>query len=678
MLKRIVNDISKDFIMEAKNSPNLMEDMASMEKYMSESYNGRIFVELLQNADDCGSHKIILFEKNNHLVFANDGRCFDANDVMAISRSGASLKTRGNTIGYRGVGFKSTTYLTDEIVIYSDSTFFTFSKSFCSKALNTSKDKIPTVRIPFLVENIENELSEIVSNLVSQGYTTVFIFKNVETSSFIEELEELENGYFLFLNHVNHCVINMLNNNFVYDVSRHGKKGKKIIRFSGSKAETWIVIEADEVAVALKYENSKAVPCNQEEAVYHCYLPTYDKILFPLKANGNFSTDPSRKHLTNDIITEKALIDISELLFSLIQDTFANQDSEEFSLLLEILMQSNSFSRANTVIKEHLKSLLLSSKWLHLNNHSRISADEYKLLPNWLEESEKMLIRQKSRFVNGMSAEANVYKNTIGVDRFLSQFSGSVFSNADLLSIMKDVEFVSSINTGTYGKLLAHIIKSGKSEQYIHGREYDYGDIAVKTNLGVIRLSEIASSNSAELDSEILDTITQIVGNEEIKWFADKASISIVPHTEKNNIVWEEKTISISKNEKKPSVSKWRSAEQQCVEIETHFGNIAKDVSKQNLGYDIESRTPSGELRYIEVKLLASRNGAFSMTNNEYTAAHQFRNNYYLCLITQSDREAKMLYIRNPLETLSFEKRIRQWEWYCDQYSGVEYSIDVI
>ena len=58
MLRKTVEKISKDFIAEAVASPNLLADMAAMEKYMAESYSGRVFVELLQNADDCKSTKI--------------------------------------------------------------------------------------------------------------------------------------------------------------------------------------------------------------------------------------------------------------------------------------------------------------------------------------------------------------------------------------------------------------------------------------------------------------------------------------------------------------------------------------------------------------------------------------------------------------------------------------------
>ena len=47
MIKDIITRINSAFIDEAKNSPDLLTDMAAMEKYMSESYSGRIIVELL-------------------------------------------------------------------------------------------------------------------------------------------------------------------------------------------------------------------------------------------------------------------------------------------------------------------------------------------------------------------------------------------------------------------------------------------------------------------------------------------------------------------------------------------------------------------------------------------------------------------------------------------------------
>ena len=117
MIKDTIIRINTTFIAEAKNSPKMLADMAAMEKYMSESYSGRIIVELLQNADDAHSSRVFITENDGNVIFANNGRPFDNEDVMAISRSGASKKNRGETIGYRGIGFKSTSYLSSDIII---------------------------------------------------------------------------------------------------------------------------------------------------------------------------------------------------------------------------------------------------------------------------------------------------------------------------------------------------------------------------------------------------------------------------------------------------------------------------------------------------------------------------------------------------------------------------------
>ena len=103
------------------------------------------------------------------------------------------------------------------------------------------------------------------------------------------------------------------------------------------------------------------------------------------------------------------------------------------------------------------------------------------------------------------------------------------------------------------------------------------------------------------------------------------------------------------------------------------MGYSVQDVSRMNVGYDIESTTSSGEKRYIEVKSLTNENAEFTITNNEYTAAHQYGNNYYICLVFDN----KPIYIQNPLNKLAFTKRIRQWEWVCDQYYGTEVFYDV-
>jgi len=55
--------------------------------------------------------------------------------------------------------------------------------------------------------------------------------------------------------------------------------------------------------------------------------------------------------------------------------------------------------------------------------------------------------------------------------------------------------------------------------------------------------------------------------------------------------------------------------------IETGFNNIPRDVSKENLGYDIESKTSDRSLRFIEVKGRAAGSDYVTVIHNEMRTA---------------------------------------------------------
>ena len=191
----------------------------------------------------------------------------------------------------------------------------------------------------------------------------------------------------------------------------------------------------------------------------------------------------------------------------------------------------------------------------------------------------------------------------------------------------------------------------------------------------IVPLSE--SNMTSEDINELLQTNdnNSSLSNVSLKSFTQELQAD----NEEENVVEETSPVFASKpvfKASKPIIPKWRSAENACVEIERFLGNEAKDVSTQNLGYDVESTMPDGRKRYIEVKSVSRSDSSFSLTNNEYTAAHQYGDDYYVCLLKHGDEKSKAIYIQNPLEKLKLEKRIRQWEWYCEEYQGDEIEIE--
>ena len=200
-------------------------------------------------------------------------------------------------------------------------------------------------------------------------------------------------------------------------------------------------------------------------------------------------------------------------------------------------------------------------------------------------------------------------------------------------------------------------------------RQERLDEIKVSTETGVKSIKEIGTGKTT-VAKAVQEGLSAAASKADLSWFSEKKAIDIQKLTgEPERTPVSESEIKSVKKEIKPQIAKWRSAEQQCIEIEKFFGNVAVDVSKKNVGYDIESTTPDGKKRYIEVKSI-KEDGSFSITNNEYTAAHQYGDQYYMCLLIQSAQNIQAIYIQNPIENISFEKRIKQWEWYCDTYAG--------
>lgn len=685
MLSKTIHNISNEFLSEAARSPRLLEDLSAMEKYIAESYGGRAFIELLQNADDAGSSRMKVISTTDSIIIANDGRPFNADDVMAICRSGASTKQRGVNIGYRGVGFKSAAYLTDDIIIFSDDTCFTFSKKKCAAALGTKIDKVPTIRVPFLIEqrDIALETQNALNQLKREGYTTAFILNHVKRQSFEAETADIDNGYFLFLRNVCSAEISVGKESVSYKIERSQWDAFRKVAISGKSKDQWLIIDSTNnrhTSIAIKLDDSNAIiPCEDEEAVFHCYLPSLDRTGYPFKINSDFSTDPSRKHIVVDEITEKALVESADILFQVIKGVICDGSDAMLSNLLGMCLAKTSFSKLAIEFHNKVKGLVANGSWLKLRNSNNIAVTDYKLFPEWLEETEARFIRDNSPFVGNLSLSSAVYQNHPQVDRFIKLFSNQIYTASEFTEILKDEKFVSACNPITVGKIFANSVKSSRTKQAIGGEKLDYSKCYVHTTNGIEKLADIKKNGKTKPDGKMLETISTVTSQSDVEWFCNQYKLKAddwytrKPEPLAFQSVTKE-TVSISR---KMTVSKWRSAEQQCVEIEQLLFNAsAKDVSKQNLGYDVVSTTPDGKTRYIEVKSLNNQGDTFTMTNNEYTAAHQYNSDYYICLIIQANNQLNAIYVQDPVNSLQLDKRVRQWEWFCESYAGEQFSIE--
>ena len=101
----------------------------SVAEHTAADYHGRFLIELVQNANDVherGQHdgqiEVLLVEDEGDfgtLYVANFGKPFTYDNVVALSRIGMSTKPPGESIGNKGLGFRSVSHVCDAPEIYS-------------------------------------------------------------------------------------------------------------------------------------------------------------------------------------------------------------------------------------------------------------------------------------------------------------------------------------------------------------------------------------------------------------------------------------------------------------------------------------------------------------------------------------------------------------------------------
>jgi superfamily II DNA or RNA helicase len=92
-----------------------------------------------------------------------------------------------------------------------------------------------------------------------------------------------------------------------------------------------------------------------------------------------------------------------------------------------------------------------------------------------------------------------------------------------------------------------------------------------------------------------------------------------------------------------------------AMQYEREHGRNPEDVSAENIGYDIRSTSPLGEVRYIEVKARATT-GAIVLTPNEWLMAQRLGNEYWLYVVENAATQPRLRIIQNPAAKLQPEE----------------------
>ncbi len=649
----IIDEIRNEFIKESKNSPVLLADLANMENYISESYTGRSLIELLQNADDVGASSFYVeVLDDSQLIVANNGRPFTKENFISLCRSGASTKKRkGDTIGFRGIGFKSVINYANEVYLFSGEYEIRFSKFLTSQALGIDT-KVPLIRIP---HRVESSFSNRRIDSLKKEFNTIFLF-NTKNTSFITELEEFNSSCMLFLRNIKKVTI-VGRNACEYILEREHISNSicsvKLENNSKLEVDKWLILKSvtkKYSAVAFKLNDGIAIPATADESVVHSFMPTKERLSIPAKINGDFSTDPSRTKVIYDEDTFTAIDDCVKIIIDYIKQLSFKKDNWH---ILNILSNANvdplcniKGKTINDLFVERLK-----------NKIKDIFNDNVYLKPFYITSSDYRVISERLNYQLIDNDELMT---------FLSKMSIPTCSLTNCVLAMADIicSEITRIDT------ISEIVKTTRfgSDQDLFNAIENAKLFSSKGN--VVPISHIRSAK--EIEEEFFNSIISRIGSfNDLDNFLKKFNIKSVEHKESSALLdkIEHQRLDYSKT---IVVPKWRSVEQNVASVLESLANVncVKDVSAQNLGYDLEVILTNGEHQFVEVKSVEVLGESISITNNEYSTANQHQNNFILAIACQDNNGIEVCLINNPINTLSLTKRVVRWEWVCSQYSG--------
>lgn len=147
-----------------------------------------VISELLQNADDVGATAASIKVIENVFHFSHNGKDFDEENLRSLCRFGFSNKKTLQTIGFRGIGFKSTFSLGPYVEVYTPSLSFAFDKKRFTEPIWIEEHKFFQNGLTSIIVKIETEeVQKFIMNDIQRwgdNPTPLLFFNNIKLLSF--------------------------------------------------------------------------------------------------------------------------------------------------------------------------------------------------------------------------------------------------------------------------------------------------------------------------------------------------------------------------------------------------------------------------------------------------------------------------------------------------------------
>jgi hypothetical protein len=411
-LERELEKVRQTYLIKATN----MTGPYQRELGLKKEYNGRQFLELLQNADDeaegAEDPAILIRLEENRLIVANNGNPFSTGGIRSLIDSDNSPKiTSRRKIGYKGLGFRAVLNWSDSIWIKSGGFSIEFSRKNAIRFFRRILEDKPALADEITEHFGENyrydEICPIATlavpawkdswDLDASKYDT-YVVMNFASDEVKKDIQEqicgLSMEVALFLNNVRRIVLQSPERTETIERAPCGAHDLEEIRLVNDNGETvtsrrWrIFSKSDKLPDELRderkaeqyeYDIRIAVSDTMDDSVNRLfsYFKTEVKFPFPAIVHGTFELDESRKHLVKSAANTFLLKKLASLMVESARKlTRANEEVSWDAM--KLLARRGEFDDAveEMGFYQHLLAAMRSQKLIPVLSNAYMSADE--------------------------------------------------------------------------------------------------------------------------------------------------------------------------------------------------------------------------------------------------------------------------------------------------------------
>lgn len=397
--------------------------------------------ELLQNADDAGATEASVEINNGEFVFSHNGEDFNEEQFASLCRFGFSNKQTLHTIGFRGVGFKSTFSLGNEVHLATPTLSVAFQKQRFTEPVWTGSsgthDGRTRVRVAIQSQRVQQEL---VKNLKewSESPTSLLFFKNIRSLRFDEgeiRWESRESGP-------------VKGSEWMSASNTSGKK-YLIIRSAAEEFPEDALNEIKEERMTPD-DGTTFPPCRVEivlgmEGRFFVVLPTGVTTQLPFACNAPFIQDPARTKIkdpalspTNRWLLKRAGELAADAMLAWVGDKTlsAEERCQAYGLLPDVYYGDGSIEGScGIIVEESFENRIEGKEFLLTESNTLESPGECLVVP-----SELLDVWSPSQLSAGFSLD-----NLSVLSRYVNERDQEKLSNSEHVEVLDKSQVINTL-----------------------------------------------------------------------------------------------------------------------------------------------------------------------------------------------------------------------------------------